>query len=49
MAVLALKVDTPAEKVSAEGTIDAGSDGEIGWTKTAFIRKGLRSRYRIPG
>ena len=32
MPVLALKVDMPAEKVSAEGVIDADSDGEIGWT-----------------
>jgi hypothetical protein len=33
MPVLALKVDTPAEKVSAEGIIDADSDGEIGRAK----------------
>jgi hypothetical protein len=33
MPVLALKVDTPAEKVSAEGIIDADSDGEIGRVK----------------
>ena len=42
MPVLALKVDMPAEKVSAEEIIDADSDGEIGG-ETAFIRKDLRS------